>query len=155
MGEFVLEEGSDFRLIPDGTILTAEIIRCEDRETPFKDEKKSEETGKDVMQREVSFTFQVTEPGEFYARTVFGRTPTTFNTSEQCKLRLWVQELLAIDLLPEKFRFSTDTLEGLPCRIAVGVRTSKPNEKYPKGRQTNFAWDVLRTNSVLMAEDIF
>lgn len=144
MTEFTLEESStpEFTLIPDGEILDCEVVACEERETPFDDEKNPGQ-----KQREVSFRFQVTDPGEYNGRTLFGRTPTTFNTNENCKLRLWVQELLGMDVLPEKFRFNTDTLIGLPCRVAVGVRTSKPSPQYPKGRTTNFAWDVLRQNS--------
>jgi hypothetical protein len=141
MTEFVLEE-QDFQLIPEGDVLAAEVAQCEVRDTPFDDDKNPGE-----KQKEVSFRFEITESGEFYGRTVFGRTPTTFNTNENCKLRQWVQELLGMDKLPENFRFNTDTLIGLPCRVSVAQRTSKPSEKYPRGRTTNYAFDVLRANS--------
>lgn len=141
MTEFVLEESTDYTLIPEGEVLAAEVTDCEVRETPFDDEKNP-----GVKQKEVSFRFQVTESGEYYGRTVFGRTPTTFSTNESCKLRQWVQELLGMDKLPEKFRFNTDTLIGLPCRVSVSQRTSKPSQQYPKGRTSNYVFDVLRAN---------
>lgn len=150
MTEFVLEEGVDFQLIPDGEVLAAEVIVCEVRETPFDDEKNPGE-----KQKEVSFRFQVTEPGEYENRQVFGRTPTTFNSNEACKLRMWVQELLGMDKLPEKFRFNTDTLIGLPCRVSVSQRTSKPSDKNPRGKTSNYVFDVLRANSGRPVEDPF
>jgi hypothetical protein len=151
MTEFVLEEGQEFALIPEGEVLAAEVIACEVRETPFDDEKNPGQ-----KQKEVSFRFQITEQGDYHARHVFGRTPTTFNTNDACKLRQWVQELLGMDKLPENFRFNTDTLIGLPCRVSVAQRTSKPSTANPRGKTSNYVFDVLRVNSgSLLVDDPF
>ncbi len=159
MTEFVLEESAGFELIPEGEVLAAEVIACEQRETPFDDEKDipdAQREGREVKkQKEVSFRFQITEPGDYYGKHVFGKTPTTFSTNENCKLRQWVQELLGMDKLPEKFRFNTDTLVGLPCRVSVSQRTSKPSAANPRGKTTNYVFDVLRINSGALIEDPF
>lgn len=143
MTEFVLKESEEFKTIPDGEILEAEVSNCEHRETPFDDENNPGQ-----KKWEVSFRFQVKD-GEYAGRTVFGNTPVTFTNHPDCKLRVWVQELLGLDSLPGGFRFDTDTLIGLPCRIAVGerVREGKPTK--------NYVMDVLRSSNVKTAADIF
>lgn len=147
MAEFVLEEAEQFEAIPDGEILAAEVSNVEHRETPFEDERNP---GKNRW--EVSFRFKVLEEGPFYGRTVFGRTPTTFSSHPDCKLRVWVQELLGEDSLPSGFKFDTDTLIGLPCRIAVTMKEKPGKDGTPVKR--NDVVDVLRP-SARSAADIF
>lgn len=144
MTEFVLKEVEEFKPIPDGDILEAEVVNCEHRETPFDDENNPGQ-----KKKEVSFRFKVTDEGEYNGRTVFGSTPVTFTSHPDCKLRVWVQELLGMDSLPGGFRFDTDTLIGLPCRIAVGA-------KEREGKSTrNYVMDVLRASNVRTAADLF
>jgi hypothetical protein len=146
--EYVLEEtASDgVEAIPDGDILTAEIANCEERDSLFDDDKNP-----GTKRREVSFRFRITEPGEFYDRVVYGNTPTTFTTHSDCKLRMWVQEIMGVDDLAKGFRFNTETLLGLPCRVVIA--------QYPKkaGGVGNRVQDVFRasTSSAPLASDIF
>lgn len=148
MAEFVLEAAEEFLVIDDGEILAAEVVNCEHRETPFDDDRNP---GKKKW--EVSFRFKVTEEGDHLGRTIFGRTPVTFSTHPDCKLRVWVQELLGEDALPNGFKFDTDTLIGLPCRIAVGVSERKGADGTPVRK--NYVLDVLRASSARLADDLF
>ncbi len=141
--EFVLEEVVELELIPDGEILQAEVIKAEKQTKPWKDENDN-----DIVK--VSFLFRITEEGPFYDRKVYGETPLTFSTHSDCKLRIWVQELLGQDQLMKGFKFNTEMLSDLPCRVAVGQRTSQKTKK-----TSNFVADVIRASSVRMAEEIF
>lgn len=145
MAEFVLQEVPEFDAIPDGEILEAILDTCEQRESRYF------KNADDTPQLEVSFRFRVIEDGDWFDRIVFGNTPTTFSTHSDCKLRMWVQELLSEDQLPVGFKFDTDTLVGQPCRIVVSQYKSKA------GKAGNSVQDVLRarTTSARLASEIF
>lgn len=147
MTEFVLQDTPDakYEIIPDGEIMSAIVDNCEQRPSPWL----TEANGDPVQQ--VAFRFRITEEGPFFDRVLFGDTPVTFTNHSDCKLRMWVQELLAEDTLPAGFRFNTDTLIGLPCRVVVGEYTSKA------GKQGNKAQDILRAKltSAPLASEIF
>lgn len=145
MSEFVLQEVPEFDVIDDGDILEAVVDSCEERESKFF----KDANGNPEMQ--VAFRFRVIQDGPFFDRVVFGDTPITFSTHSECKLRMWVQELLSEDSLPSGFRFNTDTLIGLPCRIVVTQYTSKA------GKKGNSVQDVLRAKgaSAPLASEVF
>ncbi len=136
--EFVLKEVEEYSTIPDGEIVRAEVAKCEERESIFDDD-----NNPGVKKREVSFMFTIME-GEYVGRKVFGSTPTTFTTHPDCKLRVWVQELLGEDSLPSGFRFNTTMLEGLPCRLVVGAREGRPAHAGAAPKIKNYASDVMR-----------
>jgi hypothetical protein len=148
MAEFVLEDAPEYVAIPDGEILAAEVVNCEVREAPFEDRQNPGQKAK-----RVNFRFSITEAGEWQGRTIFGETPMTFSNHPDCKLRVWVQEILGEDDLPVGFKFNTDALIGLPVRLAVGVRERKAADG--SMTQKNFAADVIRASTVKKAEDIF
>lgn len=153
MAKFTLEDAPVYELIPEDEILEAEVTNCEERETPFWIDEKDESKGK---QREISFTFKITEPGEYFGRTLFGRTPVWFNTSPKCRLRLWVQEILGLDELPEGFEFDTDDLIDMPVKAVIGqftVKKGKPDEEV-----RNRVVDVIRMDGGLgyaQADSVF
>lgn len=141
--EFILEEVVELEKIPDGEILQAEVVKVGKQTKPWKDD-----DGNDVVR--VNFEFRVTEEGPFFGRRVWGETPTTFSTHSDCKLRVWIQELLGEDDLPKGFNLKTSMVEGLPCRIAVAQRTNQTTKK-----TTNFVADVIRAARTPAAADVF
>lgn len=129
-----------YTLIPDKTMLAAEVLDVKTKVAPFKDK----ETGAEV--RQVEFKFQVTEPGDYDEKYVWGKTSTSFVDHPGCKLRSWVSELLGADSLPSGFTFNTDDLLDLECRIIVGVRSWIDKDNVTQER--NFVSDVLRDKSL-------
>lgn len=119
---YELTEAPVFEAIPEDTILEAEIDTVEERETPFDIDKNDPSKGK---QRQVSFKFRVTQEGEHNGRVLFGNTTTTFSNHPDCKLRVWVQEILGQDKLPLGFKLDLSQLEGAPIKVVVGNRTKK------------------------------
>lgn len=140
------ENGTDpgaprvYTLIPDKTMLAAEVLDAQVQIAPFKDK----ETGAEV--RQVHFKFKVVEPGEFEERFVWGKTSTSFVDHPGCKLRSWVSELLGADSLPAGFTFNTDDLLDLDCRVIVGVRSWIDKDNVTQER--NYVKDVLRDKSL-------
>lgn len=139
MAEFILtasdtlDEGveggaREYTLIPEGSILDAEILDVEVRDSYYfwvdpDDHSKGKE-------KEVSFKFKVTEPGPNKDDWIWGSTSTVFNTHPNCKLRLWVEEIFAVeDSLPADFTLDTSDLKGQPVRIVVENYYSKKNER--------------------------
>jgi hypothetical protein len=153
MAKFTLEEAPVFELIPEETILEAEVVNCEQRETPFWIDVDDHSKGK---QEEISFRFKVTEPGEFFGRTLFGRTPPWFNTSPKCRLRIWTQEILGVDELAEGFEFDTDDLITMPVKIVIGHQTIKKGK--PDEEVRDRVVDLIRMDGGLgyaQANDVF
>lgn len=152
MTEFVLQEAPDLpdrQVFPDQTILDAEVAKVEVKTAPFTDD-----DGNPVKQ--VEFTFEipgyntVLDDGRSFAMRQYGRTSTTFSTSERCKLRAWVQEIMSVDELPAGFALDLDDLVGNPCRVILKWK-EYDDKKAPrnadgsyKKRQINEVEDVLR-----------
>ncbi len=134
--EFVLGEYEPQEIIGDGEILAAEVASVEVEDSPFK-------TDAGQPQKRVNFRFVVTEDGDYQGRNVYGGTPTTFTTHPDCKLRVWVQEILGQDDLDTGFSFKPETLVGCPVRILVGVRERKGQDGSPVLK--NFVSDVIRS----------
>ena len=137
MATFQLEESQPFDVIPEDEVLAAVVESCEERETPWE-----RPDGSKAVQ--ISFRFLITE-GQYAGRTIFGNTPTTFTTHPDCKLRIWAQELLGQDKLPAGFKFDTDDLVGLPCRVVIGNRARKAKDGSEVVR--DFVSEVLRAPS--------
>lgn len=119
---YELTEAPVFEAIPENTIVEADIEQVEERETPFWIDDNDHEKGK---QRQVSFKFRVTGPEEYKGRILFGNTTTTFSNHPDCKLRVWVQEILGVDQLPLGFKLDLGQLEGAPIKVVVGNKTKK------------------------------
>ena len=147
---FTLTKAEEIQAIPANEVLAAEIVTCEERETPFWIDDKDHSKGK---QRQVSFWFRITEDGEYYGRNLFGNTPTTFSTHPDCKLRIWVQEVLDMDSLPEGFEFEPSDLEGLPVKVVVGNRP-KTNQD-GSVTQKDFVEQVIRLSGPSDAIEVF
>ena len=122
MPVFELEDTPQYEAIPEMTELVAELIDCQVREATWED--RNDPTKK---ARQVSFRFRIidddVEDGKYFGRTMFGNTPDTFTSHPDCKLRIWVQELLGKDLLPVGFKFDTESLVGATAKITVANRT--------------------------------
>lgn len=147
---YELEDAPVFEAIPEDEIVECEIEKVEERETPFWIDKNDESKGK---QRQVSFKFRVTGPAEYANRVLFGNTPVTFSNHPDCKLRVWVQEILGQDSLPVGFKLDLEQLEGAPIKVAVGNRTKKAAD----GTDTvkDFAADVMRFGGFQDASDLY
>lgn len=145
MGQFTLAEsdGLEFEAIPENTIATAIVESCEVKETPFWVDDNDHTKGK---KDQVSFRFRLTD-GEYANRVLFGNTPTTFSTHPDCKLRVWVQEILAVETLPDNFSFDTDDLVNMTVKVVVGNRTRKAADGTDVVK--DFVSDVIRVRSSL------
>lgn len=140
MPEFTLSESTfeEFETLPEDTVLPAVVRKVEQRTSPFDVDPNDPSKGK---REEVSFQFQVTE-GEHQGRVFFGNTPTYFDASPNCRLRVWVEEILGVDELPVGFKFDTDDLVDLPVNIALGVGKKKGK---------NYVADVMRVRGGAVA----
>lgn len=150
MSIYELQDAPVFEAIPADTILECEVEQVEDRETPFWIDRNDESKGK---QRQVSFRFRVTGPEEYKGRVLFGNTPTTFSNHPDCKLRVWVQEILGQDQLPVGFKLDLSQLEGAPVKVAIGNRDKKAADGSTVTK--DFVADVMRVTGFLDASDTF
>lgn len=134
---YTLKEAEKYDTIPEGVVLEAEVVKATEKDSFFDVDQDRPELGK---QREVSFRFRITDDAEyaneegelvsFFGRQLFGRTSTTFSNHPDCKLRIWVQEILGVDSLDVGFDLADEenddgtkdlvTLEGLPVKVVVG-----------------------------------
>lgn len=150
MASFTLTESEEFEAIPEGELLEAEIVNCELRETPFLIDENDPSKGK---KEQVSFRFRIVEDGPYFGRTLFGNTPTTFTTHPDCKLRVWVQEILGMDSLPIDFEFDTETLIGATVKVIVGNRfkTAADGSQVAK----DYVDTVARSGDMVFADEAF
>lgn len=141
----VLEEVVERPKIPDGEVLQAEVLEVKRQTKPWKDD-----DGKDV--EKISFKFKITEDGPYKDQFVWGETSTAFNSGSECRLRIWVQELLGEDDLPKGFKLDLGSglLDGLSCRVAIGQRQNQTTKKVYV-----FVSDVMRSNRVPTAAEVF
>ena len=142
--KYTLQEGSDkpqrkqYALIPEGTVLNAEIMKIEEKVLPFTDD-----DGNPI--KKVEFSFLVTDE-KYSNRRLWGQTSTKFVDNPNCKLRSWTCELMGLDTIPNDFTLDTDQLVGLPCRVTVGHRTVKGKDG-EEDTQREFVADVIRVRS--------
>ena len=139
----------EFDVIPEGSVLVAEIVNVEERETPWLVDENDPSKGK---KSQVSFRFSVSD-GEHKGRTLFGNTPTTFTNHPDCKLRAWVQEVLGENALPVGFSLDLDTLVGLPVKIAVAHRVKNNADGSTSVKE--YVSDVIRAGGFEDAVDAF
>ncbi len=157
---FVLEESEQadegaWVAIDDDTTLQAEVGVIQRVTKPFNDK----ETGKPVER--VQFMFVVTEDGPFHGRKLRGETSPLFNQHPNCKMRNWVQEILATDL-PAGFRFDPEAVRGSAVRVLVGKKV-KPRTDGKGDWVENWVKDVWRpkpattsnTDTVVIDEEPF
>lgn len=117
------EPMTEFEPAPEGAELTLKVIKVEERDSFFWVDKDDESKGK---QREISFRFQVDDQSsDFHNRTFFGSTSTSFSTHPNCRFRLWIEQILQVDELPEDFEFELEELEGLYVTGIVGTYPKK------------------------------
>lgn len=134
--ESAVNESGDWELIPEGTVLDAEVIGVTEKLAPFKDRT----TGEDVYR--LDFSFVITDE-KYTNRRIWGETPTTFSTNPDCVLRAWAQEIFGVNQLAPGYDLNTDDLVRGKCRIAVGHRTYK-DKKTDTDKTVQFVSDVIR-----------
>lgn len=138
---FVLEESveQEYELIPEDTILEAKVTKVQVVTTKMTDEN----TGEPVKQVEFTFVIQ-DEP--YKDRKAWGRTSTKFTTHEKCRLRAWVNEIMAVDALPTGFKLDLQGLVGSRCRIVMEVN-SWEDKKTQEPKANNRVKEVIRSRS--------
>lgn len=143
-------DGEEYVAIPANSVLLAEVLKVEERDSFFWNDVDDHSKGK---QREVSFRFKVIDDGEYNGRNIWGKTPTTFSTHPDCKLRVWVQEILGVDDLPKDFEFEEEDLEGSEVKIVV----SNYDKKNKDGSITtkDQVADVMRAGDFQFADEVF
>lgn len=108
----------DWPAIPDQEIVPVEVIKVELRDKP-------EWAIKDPNQtQEVSFRFRVLD-GDHKGRNLWGNAAPYFSQDPRCRLRLWTQAVLGLDVLPLDFNLDLDELTGAHARVLVGNRETK------------------------------
>jgi len=112
------DDAQEFSIVPVGTF-QAEVVDAEVRDSFFDLDRDKPELGK---QKEVSFKF-VLKDGPAKGRFIWGKTPTTFNNNEKCKLRHWVEEIFGVDELSPGFQFELTDLIGEPVNVVVAHRS--------------------------------
>lgn len=142
---FVLEESDPtdektYPVIDEGTILEAEITKVQKIVKPFKDD-----DGNPVVR--VEFSFKIVDE-KYTGKFLWGETPTTFTTHPDCKMRAWVQEILAVNELAKDFKFDTDSIVGSRCRVVVGLR-EWADKTTGEIKQRNFVSDVIRSREAI------
>lgn len=148
-------EGGDFEIIPEDSILEAEVAKVEVVTTKMTDEN----TGEPVKRVEFTFLIQE-EPYLSQKRRLWGSTSTKFNQHENCKLRAWVQEIMAVDQLTTGFKLDLQALVGNRCRVVVEERSweskTKTNEDgTPFIERRNGVKEVFRSRSATRTEEPF
>lgn len=133
-------EKKEYETIPEGTILETEVLGLEKKVMPYTDDDDQKIT-------KVEFAFRVIEEGDYLNRRLWGQTPTTFSTHEDCKLTAWIKEVLGVEDLPTGFQFSPKDLKGKKVRVEVGVRYYVPKGETDQ-RAVNFVGDVMKSRSV-------
>lgn len=136
-------EKREYETIPEGTILETEVLGLEKKVMPYTDDDGNEIT-------KVEFAFRVIEEGEYLNRRLWGQTPTTFSTHEDCKLTAWIKEVLGVVDLPTGFQFRPKDLNGKKVRAVVGVRYYTPKGQTDQ-KAVNFVGDVMKSRSVASA----
>jgi len=132
------DEKTEFVVIPEDTMVEAELLGMEKKKMPFQDD-----NGNDVFK--VEWTFKITEEGEYKNRRVWGQTSTIFTSHEDCKMRAWVQEILAVDELSPGFKFKTGDLVNEKARIVIGQRSYTTRDG--EARTVNTVKDVIRARA--------
>lgn len=143
-----------FALIPEDTVLDAEVGAVKDDIKPFnKKDDKGNDTGIPVVKP--TFTFLTSFDGQ--DRKVWGETWPEFYPHPDCQLWSWTKEILGVDNLDPDFVLDTDDLVGLKCRVTMGVRSYWSNKGLPPKedgtpaekteRFVNFVKDVQRAST--------
>lgn len=150
--EFTLTESQsvddfEFKVIPEKTRVLCEVSDVVVRESFYADDAGNKKN-------EVSFKFKVVE-GEYEGRVLFGRTPTTFTSHPDCKLRAWVLAILGVDDLPVGFTFDTDSLIGGFALVEVGhyQKTNADGTKSPRENAKTLL--TVASDDSLMADNLF
>lgn len=128
------QEKKTFEAIPAGTY-NAEVARIlvkpiDLTKTPWLEDKVNR-----GLEAQIGFAFKITD-GPHAKRWVWNDVDAEISDWEGCKLRLYLQEILATNELPEGFDFSEDDFPdyiGLPCRIRVKQYTSEKTGEVKNG----------------------
>lgn len=131
-----------YPVIPNNKMLNVVVEKCELREInkDFREKYNISDT------HEVNFMFRVTD-GEYgpneksRGRVLFGTAKPYINDSDNCRLRIWAQELRGEDALPEGYEFDTDDMVGRNARVLVGEYTKQ------NGNVDNKIKEVLRAET--------
>lgn len=103
-----------FDPIPEGEIVDVEVVEVEIRDInpEFRAKYKIKED------KEISFRFKVIS-GNYKNRNLWGNAKPYWNDSDNCRLRLWTQEIFGVDRMPEGYEFDTDDFPGMKARVVV------------------------------------
>lgn len=130
----VVEPPTSWNRIPDGELVDAIVHQAPvEKKMPFQ----NRETGEDVYNFE--WIFEVTS-GPYSGKRVYANTRMDMYKHPECRLYTWSCAILNQELDLNQ-NFHTEALEGLPCRILVGLREYET--KQGEARSTNFVRDVL------------
>jgi hypothetical protein len=123
-----------FDPIPEGEIVDVEVVEVEirDLDSEFRAKYKIKED------KEVSFRFKVIS-GQYSNRNLWGHAKPYWDNSDNCRLRLWTQELFGVDRMPDDYEFDTDDFTGKTARVVVR------NYKKRDGSTGDGVQDVLRS----------
>ena len=110
----------DFEAIPEGTY-NAEVARINYKPIDLEKTPWLEKLVERGVEGQIGFAFKITE-GPHAKRWIWDDVPAEITDWSGCKLRLYLQELLMENELPDTFTFDESDYDhyiGLPCRIRV------------------------------------
>lgn len=135
---------SDFKPIPEDTIVEGELLNVKVKEMPYKDDQ-----GNAVERTE--FEFVITEDG-YDGRRLWGTTGTKLVDHPDCKLKAWSQEIFGQEF-PPNYRLDTDILIGKRARLVVGYR--EYTNKNGENKWANSVKDVIRARNTVATSNPF
>ena len=123
-----------FDPIPEGEIVDVEVVDVEIRDLnpEFRAKYKIKE------EQEISFRFKVIS-GDYKNRNLWGNAKPIWNDADNCRLRLWTQEIFGVDRMPEGYEFDTDDFTSMRARVVVRNYTKRD------GSTGDGVQDVLRS----------
>lgn len=119
-------DSNKFRALPANDIVIVEVLGLQEKDARWANDDGS-------YDKQVEFSFKITDSryeGGDWSRRLWGNTPTTFSMDTRCKLRAWVEAILAVDRLDESYMqkpLETDALVGRSVKAVVSLSKNGKN----------------------------
>lgn len=138
-------ESGEWSNLPDGSLVSAKFVKFEETVIKWNDK----QSGEAMESERWTWTFEITEPGDFHGRRLRGQTSRNFSVHENCKAWNWMNSLVGRDIA-EGEGVDPETMYEAPCRIVT--EQSQPDSQ---DRVWDNVVDVLPAPSKHTAANVF